>query len=200
MRLTLAFAVLLLAGCGEPASDEVAPPESPIQETAAEPAIPQAEPAEGATVVSDARPIPALDSEGLRMVIPTGATRLIPFGSGRRVVENAIGRAFGRGGTRSSSDECGAGPMEFSSIDGLTLNFQADRFVGWSLDAPSPLTTIDGVGIGSTRAEIEQDRTVTLVEDSTLGAEFRAGGIGGFFDGEGGRANMLYAGTQCFFR
>ncbi len=200
MRASIVAAGLLLVSCGSaeetggelPSGDAVVAEEGGVPMGAAE--------AAGETVTSAELPVPALDGEGLRMVIPSGATRLIPFGSERRVVENAVGRALGKGGTRSSLDECGAGPMEFSKIDGLSLNFQDDRFVGWTLDASSPLTTIDGVGAGSTRAEIEQSRTVTLVEDSTLGAEFRAGGIGGFFDGEGGRVNLLYAGTQCFFR
>lgn len=198
MRALPVLAVLLLAACGEPASDESTSDQSQVElpsEAIAEPEPLQ----EGETVVFDARPIAALDGEGLRMVIPSGATRLIAFGSGRQVVENALGRSLGKGGTRSSNRECGAGPMEFSTIDGLTLNFQDGKFVGWNIDGTLGLTTIDGMGVGSNRAVLEQSRTLAM-QESTLGMEFRSGGIGGFLDEQGDTVTMLYAGTQCFFR
>lgn len=197
MRAFAVLAILLLAGCGDPASEETAPDQAQAEAPVKQPAESGGD--EGETVVSDARPIPALDGEGLRMVIPSGATRLIAFGSGRQVVENALGRSLGKGGTRSSNRECGAGPMEFSTIDGLTLNFQEGKFVGWNIDGTLGLTTIDGMGVGSNRAVLEQSRTLAM-QDSTLGKEFRSGGIGGFLDEEGDTVTMLYAGTQCFFR
>ena len=198
MRALPVLAVLLLAACGEPASDESTSDQSQVElpsEAIAEPEPLQ----EGETVVFDARPIAALDGEGLRMVIPSGATRLIAFGSGRQVVETALGRSLGKGGTRSSNRECGAGPMEFSTIDGLTLNFQDGKFVGWNIDGTLGLTTIDGMGVGSNRAVLEQSRTLAM-QESTRGMEVRSGGIGGFLDEQGDTVTMLYAGTQCFFR
>lgn len=199
MKAQIVIASLVLASCG---SAEDAGSERPADDVlVAEQPMVVADAAEqvGDTAVSAQRPIPALDGEGLRMVIPSGATRLIGFGSERQVVENAIGRALGKGGTRSANAECGAGPMQFSALDGFTLNFQNGKFVGWSIDGTLGLTTIDGMGVGSNRAVLEQSRTITMV-DSTLGEEFSSGGIGGFLDEEGDIVTMLYAGTQCFYR
>lgn len=202
MKRTILLACLLLAACGsaEDAPEQAATTGAPV--TAEEPVAasdPAAEPSSDTGTTIEA-PVPALDGEGLRMVAPSGSTRLLAFGMGRTLVENAVARALGQGGTKSRIGECGAGPMEFSKLGGLKLNFQNDKFIGWSLQPPATLTTIDGIGIGRTKAEIENSRTLAMVEGSTLGEEFSIGGIGGFLDGEGGTVSMLYAGTQCFFR
>lgn len=202
VRPIIAAASLLLASCGSAEdTDSELPAGDAVMAEEAAPATDQTDQTEqaGKAVTSAERPIPALDSEGLRMVIPSGATRLIAFGSERQAVENAVGRALGKGGSRSSNDECGAGPMQFSTINGFTLNFQDGKFVGWNIDGTLGLTTIDGMGVGSNRAVLEQSRTIAM-QDSTLGAEFSTGGIGGFLDEEGDTVSMLYAGTQCFFR
>lgn len=199
MKPAILLATLLLAACGSAdEADDAMPVENVVIAEDPVAATGESEQA-GEAVTSAERPIPALDGEGLRMVIPSGATRLIAFGSERQVVENAIGRALGKGGTRSSNAECGAGPMQFSTIDGFTLNFQGGKFVGWNIDGALGLTTFNGMGVGSNRAVLEQSRVITM-QDSTLGAEFSTGGIGGFLDGEGDTVSMLYAGTQCFFR
>lgn len=195
MRFIVALAGLALVSCN--ASEPV--PEDTPAPTASETAA-GTDDGEGEIVTSDARPIPALDGEGLRMVIPSGATRLLAFGMPRKTVEDAIVRSLGKAGTQGTLEECGAGPIEFSRVDGLTLNFQDGAFIGWMLQPPSPLTTLDGIGIGTTRSQAEASRRISMIPDSTLGAEFDAGGIGGFFDGEGGTVSLLYAGTQCFFR
>ena len=104
--------------------------------------------------------------------------------------------------------ECGAGPITFTDFaDGLTAHFQQGRLVGWTWHAPQdgdgPATgsvKLPGtVQVGSARAVIEAEPGFSKVEGSTLGEEFALGSnIGGFIKGD--VVEMLYAGTQCFFR
>jgi hypothetical protein len=108
---------------------------------------------------------------------------------------------------RAANAECGAGPMEFTSWEPLTFNFQDGRFVGWTIEHPGDVPTVDGASPGLSRAALEQARDVRPLEGSTLGEEFAyvtpdRGTIGGIFDGEGEDAivALLYAGTTCFFR
>ena len=63
------------------------------------------------------------------------------------------------------------------------------------------LTTADGIGIGSTRVELEASREVE-VEATTLGTEFSAGGLGGLFASPEPAAEIvsLWAGLTCHFR
>ena len=78
--------------------------------------------------------------------------------------------------------------------------FQNDTFQGWFIDEAG-LTTVDGVGVGSTRAALEDSGTVEMTPDSTLGAEFSLGEMGGFLSAPtGGEVDSLYAGLTCFFR
>lgn len=87
------------------------------------------------------------------------------------------------------------------------MHFQQGRLVGWNWhalqdgDTPGPGTVRlkGGVEIGSPRAVVETAPGFSRVEGSTLGEEFALGGkIGGFIEGDS--VEMLYAGTQCFFR
>jgi hypothetical protein len=55
------------------------------------------------------------------------------------------------------------------------------------------------VQVGTARAIVAAASGFTLVEGSTLGEEFALGDkVGGFIAGD--KVEMLYAGTQCFFR
>lgn len=111
--------------------------------------------------------------------------------------------------------ECGAGPLKMASwSNGLTLVLQEKKtstakewqFVGWYAGAPSgaapKIATMAGVGIGSTRAELEGAYAVKVVE-STLGQEFSTtSGLYGILDGPGQEAviTSLWSGTSCNFR
>ena len=144
-----------------------------------------------------------IDGEGLRRFSSKGAATPIPFGTAQDVVLSAVAASLG-GNVPAirTNGECGAGPTQFARFrNGLQLDFQAQRFIGWTLDQPG-LTTADGVGVGSTRSTVEDSRTVELMPDSTLGIEFSSGDLGGFFDGTGADAKVvsLYAGQTCFFR
>ena len=90
---------------------------------------------------------------------------------------------------------------------GLTAHFQEGRLVGWNWhlaqdgDAPATGTVklAGEVQVGSARGVAEAAPGFAPVEGSTLGEEFAIGeAIGGFITGD--KVEMLYAGTQCFFR
>jgi hypothetical protein len=130
------------------------------------------------------------------------------FAAGQAEVETALAKAVGpklRGG---ENPECGAGPVTFSDFaGGLTAHFQDGKLVGWNWHLPQDgdaaatgTVALDGtVQLGTPRAAVEAAPGFAKVEGSTLGEEFSlAGKLGGFITGD--RVEMLYAGTQCFFR
>ena len=186
--------LLLMTGC-KPAAE--APTAPPMPEPAA------AGPAAATTAVS-------LDGEGLRFVDrASGRTSLLAFGAPRVGAEEALARVAGAAADRNSSSECGAGPMDFTRFDAMTLNFQDGRFVGWFLgDEPGAASygTMTGIGIGTTRAKAAASVTISPIEGSTLGEEFTIGEgdtvISGIFSAPGGQGvvEVLFAGTNCLFR
>lgn len=202
MRRLLVPMIAALAGCqGDAPSEPVRDPVATTEPTAGAAPAPVVTPSAQA-----AAPGLALDVEGLRLVLETGSTRLLAFGAPRAQAEAAVMSAGRHQPERTAIEECGAGPIEITAFGPLQLNFQDGTFVGWFLEAKGP-STIDGIAVGSTRAEVESSRTLTMVPDSTLGEEFVLGdlaspNIGGFFDGPGEQARVthLYAGTNCFFR
>jgi hypothetical protein len=130
------------------------------------------------------------------------------FAAGQQEVEAALAAALGKPLRSGENAECGAGPITFTDFaGGLTAHFQKGRLVGWNWHAPqdgdAPATgTVKLAGevqISSVRALIEAAPGFSKVEGSTLGEEFALGSnIGGFIKGD--VVEMLYAGTQCFFR
>jgi hypothetical protein len=195
LRHTLAAALLLgLAACGQ-AADEAADPAAPAP--AAEAPLP-------VTKVEE-KPVVALAPEGLMLVASSGKTRLLDFGLGKAQVVEILTQAQGAAGKEIRNEECGAGPMVFVEWpDGLTALFQDDRFAGWSVGrgASPKLTTMNGVGVGSTRSELIAAFAGATIEESTLGQEFTAGGLSGILDGTAPTAKIdaIWAGTSCVFR
>jgi hypothetical protein len=145
----------------------------------------------------------ALDDEGLRLIDPTsGSARPLPFGTPMATAIAAATSTFGGPPIEQSvNQECGAGPVLHARWpNGFVALSQEDRFLGWDSREPG-LTTADGIGIGSTRAELEASRRVE-VEETTLGVEFSAGGLGGLFGSAESMAPItsLWAGLTCHFR
>ena len=130
------------------------------------------------------------------------------FAAGKTEVEAALARALGPALRSGDNPECGAGPVTFTDYaGGLTAHFQEGRLVGWNWHLPqdgdaAPAGTVKlpgAVQLGAGRAVVEAAPGFARVEGSTLGEEFALGDrIGGFIAGD--RVEMLYAGTQCFFR
>jgi hypothetical protein len=138
----------------------------------------------------------------------TAGSEAFYFAAGQKEVETALAKALGAPLRSGDNPECGAGPVTFVDFaGGLTAHFQQGRLVGWNWhlaqdgDAPATGTVkLPGeVQVGSARSMVEGAAGFAKVEASTLGEEFALGGnIGGFIAGD--RVEMLYAGTQCFFR
>ena len=202
MRNLLALALIASLAACKPATDKPAADEARVDA----PQMPEAKadgPAAATTAVS-------LDGEGLRFVDKNnGKASLLAFGVPRAQAEEALARVDGKADDRSTNEECGAGAMEFTRFDAMTLNFQGGKFVGWFLgneNGASQYSTMSGIGIGTTRAKAKQSVSIVDVEDSTLGEEFSMGTgdhvIGGIFaePGEDAKIDALFAGANCFFR
>lgn len=195
-KLTIGAGALLLglAACdSEPARNESAA-NSALPANASAPAAgaPAPVPSAAAAVV--------LEGAGLRL---PGASppRTLAFDLAEAETIAALTKAFGRPPTeRGENSECGGGSMNFADWEGeLMVWFLDGRFAGW--DSRGKLKTLEGIGIGSSRAEL-----ATLpgfeVEESTLGAEFRSGGLSGILESGAPAAKVtsLWGGATCVFR
>lgn len=161
-----------------------------------------------------------LTANALQLVnTKAGSTSDIPLGQPfeqlTETVTNVLGQPPASVGVNK---ECGAGPLKMATwANGLTLAFQENsrragvagrewQFVGWSLNsgrgAGPALATLAGIGLGSTRAEMENAYVITMME-SSLGQEFSTtSGLYGLFDGAGpqARVSAMWSGTSCVFR
>lgn len=188
IRFVALLASLVLFACASPEGPD-GPPRS----------VPPGPEATAGTVV--------LDGEGLRLVGPrTGSTRLVAFGTPEAEVVALVEGVLGALAEQSENLECGAGPVQFASWpDGFMLLAQDGAFGGWALNGiaaePSSLSTMAGLGIGTTRAELDAAYDAT-VEESSLGAEFTAGDLYGVLSGfdADDRVENLWAGLSCNFR
>jgi hypothetical protein len=137
-----------------------------------------------------AAPVPVLGSRGLGPGLA--------FGMARAEAVAAATAAFGAPSGSGHNEECGEGPMDFVSFDGLQLGFQEGRLAGWSMSGGRPpLRTARGIGIGSLRSALGG---VAVDEESSLGPEFDIDGVGGILDESGARVVALWAGLPCQFR
>lgn len=131
----------------------------------------------------------------------TAGSEAFYFAAGQNEVEAALARALGKASDSGTMEECGAGPMAYSAYPGgLTVNFQNGSLVGWFWREAAENISVNGdITIGAPRAEIEALDGFVMFEDSTLGDEFSIGDrLGGFFAEDS--LEMMYSGTQCFFR
>lgn len=147
-----------------------------------------------------------LTDEGLQLVnLQTGSTTPLAFESDMATTQNAVAQILGEPEETGENSECPSGPLTYANwSNGLVLNADGDTFVGWGLrsgDGDATLTTASGIGIGSTRQELEEAYTVELV-DSTLGVEFAAGNLFGLLSSPEptGTITDLWAGIACNFR
>jgi hypothetical protein len=199
-KFTTLAMIGLLAAC-KPAADK-----APADAEPAAPPVPAAK-ANGPNAATTAV---SLDGEGLRFVDKnSGKTSLLAFGVPRAQAETALANVAGKEDDRSTNEECGAGTMEFTRYDAMTLNFQDGKFAGWFLGnepGAAAYSTMSGIGVGTTRAKASESVMIVDLEDSTLGEEFSIGTgdnlIGGMFaaPGDAAKIDALFAGTNCFFR
>ncbi|NEW79065.1 MAG: hypothetical protein GZ086_06480 [Gelidibacter sp.] len=149
----------------------------------------------------------------------TGSTNDLPFGTPLdqliEIINNALQSKVVSIGVNT---ECGAGPLKMVAwSNGLTLVFQENNtksagskidwlFQGWYVDGPKEgaqkLTTMAGIGIGSTLEEMQNAYEID-VKKTSLGHEFStAAGMNGILDGAGKEAKIthLWSGVSCNFR
>ncbi|MBU7581171.1 MAG: aspartate-semialdehyde dehydrogenase [Porphyrobacter sp.] len=151
---------------------------------------------------------PAANAGELRSDGMSAGPESFYFAAGQSEVEAALAKALGPRLRSGANPECGAGALTFSDFaGGLTVHFQEEQLVGWNWHLPQdgdakPVGTVSLPGkvqVGSARAVLEAAPGFARIEGSTLGEEFALGQkIGGFVAGD--TVEMLYAGTQCFFR
>lgn len=100
--------------------------------------------------------------------------------------------------------ECPSGPVDAVSWGGLDLYFADGTLAGWYLDEPQPagVSVSGGVGLGTTRNELEEAFADLTVEGSTIGTEWLGGGVSGTLssDGEDGKVEVVWAGLTCIAR
>ncbi len=125
------------------------------------------------------------------------SSRPIPFGSPAEVVLRVAEAAMQALPERSRNADCGEGPLDVARYPRIRLYFQENRFVGWAARGRG-LTTMAGVGIGSTRREVDS-AIVAPVSDTSLGREFTSGGLSGIYDAKG-VVTDLWAGRACIAR
>jgi hypothetical protein len=161
-----------------------------------------------------------LTSNGLQVINKnTGSTSEIPFGKPFDQMIEIINNVLqSKPTTIGINSECGAGPLKMASWNnGLTVVFQNKKsesktpesnwqFAGWFVGNNSKnskeISTMAGIGIGSTRAEMES-AYVLSVSKTSLGYEFStSSGLFGIFDGPNKEAKItsLWSGLSCNFR
>ena len=156
-----------------------------------------------------------LTSNALQVVNKqTGTTTPLPFGLKFNELVAIVERVLDlKVNSIQVNSDCGAGPLKMAAwSNGLTLVFQDKRkqrdwiFEGWFMrtlpNALPRLTTLAGVGIGSTRAEMENAYQIQ-VSKTSLGYEFStASNLYGIFSGSNKEATItdMWSGLSCNFR
>ena len=155
----------------------------------------------------------ALSQGALQLVNQNnGATTSLGFGLPFSQVTETVEKVLEMKPLISTNSECGAGPLKMATWDnGLTLFFQEKNkvfeFVGWGANeaklSENKLKTMAGIGVGSTRKEMESAYMINVVKTS-LGFEFstKSNDLFGIFDGadENARITNMWSGVSCNFR
>lgn len=198
LTVPLALTLTALAAC----SSET-PSDQPVETApAAVPTVTAPVVAQKETALKE-NPAFAIEAEGLRLFDKqTGSARAIAFGAPRENVLSML--AFLGKPETGINGECGAGALDYANWpNGLGLYFQKGKFAGWNLNerGKGVVTTASGIGIGSSRTDLEAAYAVDISE-TTLGTEFAAGELFGLLDGKGETARItnMWGGVSCNFR
>ena len=155
----------------------------------------------------------ALSHNALQLINQNnGSTTSLGFGLPFERMIETVEKVLEMKPTIGGNSECGAGPLKMATWDnGLTLFFQEKNkifeFVGWGANeaqlAEKKLKTMAGIGVGSTRKEMESAYVISVVKTS-LGYEFstKSDDLFGIFEGvdENARITNMWSGTSCNFR
>jgi len=184
--------LLLLAACGTaPAND--AAPAAPANDT------PMAAPAPSPTAIAAAdTPALAIEGEGLRLIDPqSGRATPIPFGTPEANTVRAVTASLGAPDDRSTNADCPTGAVQVARWNkGLSLHFRDGAFIGWA--GAVDVKTMSGIGFGSTRKQLA-DAYDAQIEQTGLGTQFSAGGLGGVLESDAPDATIsdIWAGESC---
>lgn len=141
-------------------------------------------------------------SDGIAVVADGGDTSTTMFGTIEGDVVAEVGSVLGEP-IETGRDRACSPTAQFVRYRGITLSLSDGIFVGWTLrpEAADAIATPEGIGPGSTLAEVEAAFDVVTVDPtSDLGVEFVAdGAILGVLDGTGPDATVetLWAGQTC---
>lgn len=214
------LAAFVLVGCSgaDPASTGApAPTPSPVRNAGSSTAPTMVSAPSAVPSPSTGPPSPAprpkapvtliLTGEGLRYSTGPASTAELPFGAPRARVVQLLEAAFGITDS-TQADYCGP-PVELvRPADGLGLSAVVEdgAFSGWydSTYAGRHPTTANGVGVGSTRAKLDDAFRDGTVMESSLGQEFSTGdgGFTGLLSGaaQGSTVDYFSAGRSCVAR
>jgi hypothetical protein len=198
-----AASCLLAVGCGD---DDASDPDTTSAPTTT--AAPSATTVEGTTTTiepdADVEVLIVLTPDGLGFTTEdSGSVSRIDFGSAEELTVDAIVGSLGDPTDEGPQDECPPGPADIAQFgETITVTSMDGTFVGWTITGSSELTTVDGIGLGTTLEELTAAHPDVEVEQTSLGLEFSAGGFSGTLDGESddGAIDALWAGTTCIFR
>lgn len=191
--ITAALAALTLSPLGLAACSEAASP--PVE---AEPVASESAPASA--------PVEAL-LEGDGLTPPNaggGGTALkLAFGMNEAEAATYLTGLYGAEPVRSDCADTGLSVLTFGGY--LDLLFEAGALAGWTLKtgAPEGFSTLSGVHIGATLAEVRAAIPEAQVTEASVGPEFALPEqVFGFLSGTDDAATVtgLYAGRACIFR
>ena len=157
----------------------------------------------------------ALTSNALQLVNgETGSTAEITFGQPLDQMVETLNKVLqSKVASLGINTDCGAGSLKMAVWkNGLNIIFKKQKskgewqFAGWYLGKPSgslkTVQTMAGIGIGSTREEMESAYVIKVTKTS-LGNEFStSSGLYGIFNGNGKNAKVtdMWSGLTCIFR
>jgi len=146
-----------------------------------------------------------LEPDGLGFLVGPASIRHLTFAdTSAETIKTSVAHVLGTLKPQPLP-ECGQGARTSLSQGGFSILLDGTTFVGWS-DLGTQgvsLTTANGLGIGSTLAQVKQAEGPVTLDNATLGPEFfKENGISGFLSGlkDASKVTALYAGETCFFR
>lgn len=149
----------------------------------------------------------SLASDGLNLFVGDGAkTRRLPFGTDIEMVKEVLTNVWGEPVRVSNNVLCEPRNQEFDTVlwpNGFIIRGLEGSFVGWETHG-STLITTNGIGAGSTLAELKDSYGNVQVFEDALGSGFDVGNGGGI-EGRLSSPNSdavitdLNAGDRCFY-
>lgn len=145
-----------------------------------------------------------LQTDGLSVTAGDSSQSLVFSDTERNAATEAVAAVLGEPTAEESGLECGPGPLDSVTWQGLDLYFSDGVLAGWYLDEPQPeqVITAGNVVVGSTRGQLKTALPDLSVEESTIGTEWSGGGLSGVLSGDAKDATVeaMWAGANCIAR